>query len=68
LESIEAMFSTSSPFFQKMEAAYREAGNGDVLGHRRLSLANPAENARRWAMPDSNSDSLMNDSDKVEQV
>ena len=50
LESIEAMFSTSSAFYTKMEAAYRAAGNGNVLAARRLSLANPSENAKRFAI------------------
>ena len=50
LESIEAMFSSSSPLYTKMEAAYRAAGNGDVLAARRLSLANPSENAKRFAI------------------
>ena len=50
LESIEAMFSTSSPFYTKMEAAYGAAGNGDVLAARRLPLANPSENAKRFAI------------------
>jgi hypothetical protein len=50
LESIEAMFSSSSPFYTKMEAAYRAVGNGDVLAARRLSLANPSENAKRFAI------------------
>jgi MFS family permease len=52
LESIEAMFSSSIPFYTKMEAAYRAAGNGDVLAARRLSLANPSENAKRFAIPE----------------
>lgn len=34
LESIEAMFETSSPLYTKMEAAYKAAGNGDVLASR----------------------------------
>ncbi|KAH7397851.1 major facilitator superfamily transporter sugar [Cadophora sp. MPI-SDFR-AT-0126] len=42
LESIDAMFSTKSPLHSAMEKAYREAGNGDVLGQRRLSVANQA--------------------------
>ena len=42
LESIDAMFSTKSPFHSAMEKAYRDAGNGDVLAHRRLSVANQA--------------------------
>jgi hypothetical protein len=50
LESIEAMFSSSSPFYTKMEAAYRAAGNGEVLAARRLSLANPSEDAKRFAI------------------
>lgn len=41
LESIDAMFSTRSPFHSAMEKAYRDAGNGDVLGQRHLSVANP---------------------------
>jgi MFS family permease len=45
LESIEAMFSSNSPFFSKMEAVYLAAGNGDVLTAHGLSLANTAENA-----------------------
>lgn len=50
LESIEEMFSTNSPFYTKMEAAYRAQGNGDVLAARRLSLANPSENAKKYAI------------------
>jgi sugar porter (SP) family MFS transporter len=46
LESIEAMFSTRSPFYSKMEAAYRNAGSGDVLSAHRLPLANPSRDAR----------------------
>ena len=34
LESIDAMFATSSPFYSKMEAAYKANGNGDVLAAR----------------------------------
>ncbi|KAH6713778.1 general substrate transporter [Leptodontidium sp. MPI-SDFR-AT-0119] len=40
LESIDAMFSTRSPLHSAMEKAYRDAGNGDVLGQRRLSVVN----------------------------
>lgn len=40
LESIDAMFSTRSPFHNAMERAYREAGNGDVLGQKHMSVAN----------------------------
>lgn len=42
LESIDAMFSTKSPLHSAMEKAYRDAGNGDVLAHRRLSVASQA--------------------------
>jgi sugar porter (SP) family MFS transporter len=52
LESIETMFSTNSPFYKKMEQAYLAAGNGDILGHRRLSLANPPEAVKKWAIQD----------------
>lgn len=31
LESIDAMFSTRSPLYSKMEAAYRTARNGEIL-------------------------------------
>jgi MFS family permease len=34
LESIDAMFATSSLFYSKMEAAYKANGNGDVLAAR----------------------------------
>lgn len=49
LESIDAMFSSSSPLYKNMEAAYRAAGNGDVLTVRRLSLTNPPANVRRMS-------------------
>ncbi|KAL2075199.1 hypothetical protein VTL71DRAFT_141 [Oculimacula yallundae] len=42
LESIDAMFSTSSPLHSAMEKAYRDSGNGDVLGQRNLSVAGQA--------------------------
>jgi len=42
LESIDAMFSTKSPLHSAMEKAYGDAGNGDILAHRRLSVANQA--------------------------
>jgi hypothetical protein len=45
LESIEAMFSSSSPFFSKMEAAYR--AEGDVLATHRVSVSNPPHVARK---------------------
>ena len=41
LESIDAMFSTRSPFHSAMEKAYRDAGNGDVLGQKHTSVAPP---------------------------
>jgi sugar porter (SP) family MFS transporter len=50
LESIDAMFSTASPLYTKMEAAYRAAGNGDVLGARNLSFSKPSVNARRFSI------------------
>lgn len=31
LESIDTMFSTSSPLYSKMEVAYRNAGDGEIL-------------------------------------
>jgi len=40
LESIEALFSTSSPFNWKMEEAYRTSG--DVLAVRGLSVSSQA--------------------------
>jgi hypothetical protein len=46
LESIDAMFSTSSPLYTKMEAAYKAANNGDVLAAHHLSAPHPAENAK----------------------
>jgi hypothetical protein len=44
LESIDAMFSTSSPLYTKMEAAYKAAGNGDVLATHHLSVSYPPLN------------------------
>ncbi len=55
LESIDAMFSTSSPFYTKMEAAYKAAGNGDVLAAHHLSMANPPANAREFFVADKSS-------------
>jgi hypothetical protein len=52
LESIEAMFFSSTSFYTNMEAACRAAGNGDVLAARRLSLANPSENPKGFAIPE----------------
>jgi len=66
LESIDAMFSTSSPLFTKMEAAYKAAGNGDVLGAHHLSMANPPANARELVAGDKASqDSSLSHSEKV---
>jgi hypothetical protein len=45
LESIEAMFSSKSPFYSKMEAAYR--AEGDVLAAHHLSVSNPPQVARK---------------------
>ncbi|KAH8786787.1 general substrate transporter [Hyaloscypha sp. PMI_1271] len=45
LESIEAMFSSKSPFYSKMEQAYR--AEGDVLAVRHLSFSNPLQAARK---------------------
>ena len=39
LESIDAMFSSRSPLYHAMEKAYRDAGNGDVLAHRNMSIS-----------------------------
>jgi hypothetical protein len=39
LESIKAIFSSKSPFYSKIEEAYRL--EGDVLAIRHLSLSNP---------------------------
>lgn len=36
LESIDTMFSTKRPFYKDMEAAYKRAGNGDVLAARHM--------------------------------
>jgi hypothetical protein len=44
LESIEAMFSPKSPFYKKMEEAYKKSG--DVLHERGYSLSKPPENVR----------------------
>lgn len=52
LESIDAMFSTSSPFYAKMEAAYRAAGNGDVLAAHNLPTSNPQTNGRGYSVVD----------------
>lgn len=43
LESIDAMFSTRSPLYSKMEAAYMAAGNGDFLGARSESKTGPLD-------------------------
>ncbi|PSS25614.1 hypothetical protein M430DRAFT_96397 [Amorphotheca resinae ATCC 22711] len=43
LESIEIMFSTKSPLYSKMEAAYHAAGDGDVLGTRAASVSHNAD-------------------------
>jgi hypothetical protein len=43
LESIEIMFSTKSPLYSKMEAAYHAAGDGDVLGTRAASVSHTAD-------------------------
>ena len=45
LESIEAMFSSRSPFYSKMEEAYR--AEGDVLATHHVSLSHPPANARK---------------------
>ncbi|KAN0113175.1 putative MFS sugar transporter [Hyaloscypha variabilis] len=45
LESIEAMFSSKSPFYSKMEQAYK--AEGDVLAVRHLSFSNPPQAARK---------------------
>jgi hypothetical protein len=45
LESIEAMFSSKSPFYSKMEQAYK--AEGDVLAVRHLSFSNPHQAARK---------------------
>jgi hypothetical protein len=50
LESIDAMFSTSSPFYSKMEEAYHNGGDGNVLAARGLSIAEPPKNARQFAI------------------
>jgi hypothetical protein len=39
LESIDAMFTTKSPLYIKMEAAYKANGNGDVLAARGQSVS-----------------------------
>jgi hypothetical protein len=43
LESIDAMFSTKSPLYRKMEAAYKAAGNGDALAARDQSISHVAD-------------------------
>lgn len=45
LESIEAMFSSRSPLYTKMEEAYR--AQGDVLAVRHMSASNPPQVARK---------------------
>src|SRR4051812_22533666 len=41
LESIEAMFSSKSPLYSKMEEAYK--AEGDVLASRHLSMSHPIQ-------------------------
>jgi hypothetical protein len=41
------MFTTSSFFYSKMEEAYRNSGNGDVLAARGFSIAEPPRNAKQ---------------------
>lgn len=50
LESIEAMFESSSPLYTKMEATYRAAGNGDVLANRRLSVNRMSEDGEKFTV------------------
>ncbi|OBT55250.1 hypothetical protein VE04_04673 [Pseudogymnoascus sp. 24MN13] len=50
LESIEAMFESSSPLYTKMEATYKAAGNGDVLANRRLSVNRMSENGEKFTV------------------
>lgn len=45
LESINAMFSTDSPFYSAMEKAYRAEGGEDVLAQR-ASITNRPENEK----------------------
>jgi hypothetical protein len=46
LESIDATFITPSPFYSRMEEAYRTSGNADVLAAAHgLSIADPPTNA-----------------------
>lgn len=50
LESIDAMFSTSSPFYSKMEEAYHNSDDGNVLASPGLSITKPPKNARQFAI------------------
>jgi len=65
LESIEAMFSSSKPFYRDMEKAYRKAGNGDVLGARHLSVSHPSANAQKFTIGEHDEASFSQNSEKA---
>ncbi|KAK3170257.1 hypothetical protein OEA41_009644 [Lepraria neglecta] len=63
LESIDAMFIPRSPFYSKMEEAYRS--QGDVLAARGFSVSAPPPNARKFSIAQGGEDEASSGSEEA---